>query len=51
MKYSAERGICMFAYNNEQLDYGQFSLLASKQAKQHLDVPMSQLQIMEHGPG
>ena len=40
MEYSAERGICMFAYNNEQLDYGQFSLLAAKQAKQYLDVPV-----------
>lgn len=40
MEYSAKRGVCMFAYNNEQLDYGHFSLLAAKQAKQHLDVPV-----------
>ena len=40
MEYSAKRGVCMFAYNNEQLDYGYFSLLAAKQAKKHLDVPV-----------
>jgi len=37
MEYSAEKGVCMFAYNNDQLDYGHFALLAAKQAKQHLN--------------
>ena len=40
MEYSAKRGICMFAYNNNELDYGHFSLLAAKQAKKHLDIPI-----------
>ena len=40
MKYSAERGICMFAYNNEQLDYGHFAILAAKQAKKYLNYPI-----------
>lgn len=40
MEYSAKRGICMFAYNNDQLDYGHFSLLAAKQAKKYLNYPV-----------
>lgn len=40
MKYNAERGICMFAYNNDQLDYGHFALVAAKQAKTNLNQPV-----------
>ena len=35
------RGVCFFAYNNEQIDYIKLAMLASKYVKQHLDVPVT----------
>ncbi|MAI03248.1 MAG: hypothetical protein CMQ75_01800 [Gammaproteobacteria bacterium] len=34
-------GICLFCYNNEQLDYSKFAMLASTYAKKHLDLPVT----------
>lgn len=36
-----QKGVCLFAYNNDQLDYGHFALVAAKQAKENLNVPIS----------
>ena len=30
-------GICMFVYNNEQLDYTKFSIVAALYAKHHMN--------------
>ena len=38
---SKQKGVCLFAYNNDQLDYGHFALLAAKQAKTNLQTPVS----------
>ena len=34
------RGICFFAYNNEQIDYIKITALAALAAKKHLDLPV-----------
>ena len=34
-------GICMFCYNNEQLDYGKFAILAATYAKKQIGLPVT----------
>lgn len=34
------RGVCMFAYNNEQIDYIKLAILAAKHVKKHLNLPV-----------
>tara|TARA_B100000941_G_C28482380_1_gene542955 strand:+ start:29 stop:925 length:897 start_codon:yes stop_codon:yes gene_type:complete len=34
-------GICLFCYNNEQLDYSRFAILAALYAKKQLDLPVT----------
>lgn len=34
------RGVCMFAYNNEQIDYIKLAILAAKHVKKHLGLPV-----------
>jgi dipeptidyl aminopeptidase/acylaminoacyl peptidase len=34
------RGVCMFAYNNEQIDYIKLAVLASAHVKKHLGLPV-----------
>ena len=34
-------GICLFCYNNEELDYAKFAILASQYAKKQLDMPVT----------
>lgn len=36
-----QRGVCFFAYNNEQIDYIRLAMLASKYVKRHLGVPVT----------
>ena len=38
--YEANRGVCFFAYNNEQLDYVKFSLIAARFVKKYLNLPV-----------
>ena len=33
------KGVCFFAYNNEQIDYVKIAVLAAKYVKKFLDVP------------
>ena len=37
---SKEKGVCFFAYNNEQIDYINLAVLAAKFAKKHLGLPV-----------
>ena len=39
-RYEQEKGVCFFAYNNEQIDYGALAILASRQVKQKLGLPV-----------
>ena len=34
------KGVCFFAYNNEQIDYVKIAVLAAKYVKKFLDVPV-----------
>lgn len=36
-----EKGICIFAYNNEQIDYAKVALYAAQQAKKNLKLPVA----------
>jgi|GEM_PF-1077234 len=40
MNIEAEKGVCLFAYNNEQIDYINLAVLAAKFAKKHLGLPV-----------
>ena len=35
------KGICLFCYNNEQLDYSRFALLSAVYAKKQLGLPVT----------
>ena len=39
-EYLQERGVCFFAYNNEQIDYVALAVLAAKYVKKYLDLPV-----------
>lgn len=39
-KYIEEKGICLFAYNNEQIDYGALAVLCARQAKRMTNLPV-----------
>jgi len=39
-EYQEEKGICLFAYNNEQIDYGALAVLCARQAKKLTDLPV-----------
>jgi len=38
--FVAPRGVCFFAYNNDQIDYVELALLASMYVKKHLKLPV-----------
>lgn len=38
---SKEKGVCFFAYNNEQIDYIKLAILAAAHVKKHLNVPVT----------
>lgn len=40
MNYEEERGVCFFAYNNEQIDYVALALLAGRYVKKYLGLPI-----------
>ena len=43
------KGICMFAYNNQELDYTRFAAIASKYAKHHMNnIPVSYTHLRAH---
>ena len=35
-----QRGVCFFAYNNDQLDYVELAIIAAKYVKKHLKLPV-----------
>lgn len=35
-----ERGVCFFAYNNDQIDYAALAILAARYVKKYLDLPV-----------
>ena len=35
-----QRGVCFFAYNNDQLDYVEMAIVAAKYVKEHLKLPV-----------
>jgi hypothetical protein len=35
-----QRGVCFFAYNNDQLDYVELAIIAAKYVKEHLKLPV-----------
>lgn len=39
-EYLQERGVCFFAYNNEQIDYVALAVLAAKYVKKYLNLPV-----------
>ena len=39
-EYSAPKGVCFYAYNNDQLDYVRMALLAGKYVKKYLNLPV-----------
>lgn len=41
MSQKQGNGICLFCYNNEELDYAKFAILASQYAKKQLNMPVT----------
>jgi hypothetical protein len=40
MEIEADKGVCFFAYNNEQIDYVNLAFLAAKFSKKYLGLPV-----------
>ena len=41
MHIQEEKGVCFFAYNNDQIDYVELATLAAKYVKKHLKLPVA----------
>lgn len=39
-EYQDGKGVCFFAYNNQQIDYAAMAILAAKYVKKYLDLPV-----------